>query len=163
MHWKDWCWSWNSNTLATWYEELTHFLKPRRWEWLKAGGEGDDGGWAGWMASSTQWTWAWVSSKRWWWTGKPGVLQSMGSQRVRHDWATELKWVAQTVKNLPAMQETCVPFLGWEDLLKKGIATHSSMLPLKIPWTEEHNTVHGITESDTTEQITHTRYYTVSV
>ena len=47
--------------------------------------------WDGWMASPTQWTWVWVSSESWWWTGKPGVLQSMGSQRVRHDWATELK------------------------------------------------------------------------
>ena len=60
-------------------------------ERLKAGGEGDDKGWDGWMASLTQWTWTWVSSGSWWWTGKPGVLQSMGSQRVRHNWATELK------------------------------------------------------------------------
>ena len=56
---------------------------------LKAGGEGDDRRWDGWMASLTQWTWVWVSSGSWWWTGKPGVLQSMGSQRVRRDW-TEL-------------------------------------------------------------------------
>ena len=60
-------------------------------ERLKVGGEGDDKGWDGWMASLTQWTWTWVSSGSWWWTGKPGVLQSMGSQRVRHNWATELK------------------------------------------------------------------------
>ena len=59
---------------------------------LRAGGEGDDRGWDGWMASPTQWTWVWVSSGSWWWTGKPGVLQSMGSQRVRHDWVTELNW-----------------------------------------------------------------------
>ena len=58
---------------------------------LKAG-EGDDRGWAGWMASPTQWTLVWVNSGSWWWTGRPGVLQSMGSQRVRHDWATELNW-----------------------------------------------------------------------
>ena len=55
-------------------------------------GEGDDWGWDGWMASPTQWTWVWVSSKSWWWTGKPGMLQSMGSPRVGHDWATELNW-----------------------------------------------------------------------
>ena len=61
-------------------------------EWLKVGGEGGNRGWYGWMASSTQWTWVWVSSESWWWTGKPGVLQSMGSQRVGHDWATELNW-----------------------------------------------------------------------
>ena len=56
------------------------------------GEEGDDRGWDGWMASPTQWTWVWASSGSWWWTGKPGVLQSLGSQRVRHDWVTELNW-----------------------------------------------------------------------
>ena len=58
----------------------------------KAGGEGDDRGWDGWMASQTQWTWVWVNSGSWWWTGRPGVLQFTGLQRVRHDWATELNW-----------------------------------------------------------------------
>ena len=62
------------------------------WERLKAGGEGDDRGWDGWTASLTRWTWVWASSRSWWWTGKPGVLQFMGSQSVRHDWATELNW-----------------------------------------------------------------------
>ena len=61
------------------------------WERLKAG-EGDDRGWDGWMASPTQWTWVWVNSRSWWWTGRPSVLRSMGSQRVRCDWATELNW-----------------------------------------------------------------------
>jgi len=56
-------------------------------------GEGDDRGWDGWMASPTWWPWVWASSGSWWWTGKPGVLQSMGSQRVRHDWTTELNWL----------------------------------------------------------------------
>ena len=55
-------------------------------------GEGDDRGWDGWMASPTQWTWVWVNSGSGWWTGRPGVLQSMGSKRVRHDWATDLIW-----------------------------------------------------------------------
>ena len=55
-------------------------------------GEGDDRGWDGWMASLTQWTWVWVNSGSWWWTGRPGVLQSMGSQRVGHDWVTEMHW-----------------------------------------------------------------------
>ena len=54
--------------------------------------KGDDRGWDGWMASLTQWTWVWASPRSWWWTGEPGVLQSMGLQRVRHDWATELNW-----------------------------------------------------------------------
>ena len=65
VHWKDWCWSWNSNTLATWYEELTHLKRPWCWERAKVGGEGDDRGWDGWMASPTQWTWVWVSSRSW--------------------------------------------------------------------------------------------------
>ena len=89
FHWKNWCWSWNTNVLATWYEELTHWKRPWCWERFKAGGEGDDRGWDGWMASPTQWTWVWASSRSWWWTGKPGRLQSMGC-RVRHDWVTEL-------------------------------------------------------------------------
>ena len=92
IHWKDWCWSWSSNTLATWCEELTHWKRPWCWERLKAGGEGDDRGWDGWMASWTQWTWIWVGSRSWWWSGRPGVLQSLGWQRVGHDWVTELNW-----------------------------------------------------------------------
>ena len=108
IHWKDWFWSWNSNTLATWCKELTHLKRPWCWERLKEGGEGDDRGWDGWMASQTQWTWVWVNSGSW--TGKPGMLQSMGSQRVGHDWATELNWtipgiwevlVSQTDKYYP--------------------------------------------------------------
>ena len=62
------------------------------WEGLGAGGEGDDRGWDGWLASLTRWTWVWVTSRSWWWTGRPGMLQFMGSQRVGHDWATELNW-----------------------------------------------------------------------
>ena len=63
--------------------------RPWFWERLRAGGEGDDRGWDGWMASLTQWTWVWVDSRSWWWTERPGMLRFMGSQRVRHDW-TEL-------------------------------------------------------------------------
>ena len=88
--WKDWWWSWNYNTLVTWCEELTHWKRPWCWERLKAGEKGDDRGWDGQMTSPTQWTWVWVNSGSWWWTGKPGVPQSTGSQRVRHDLATEL-------------------------------------------------------------------------
>ena len=89
IHWKDWCWRGNSNTLAIWCKEVT--LWKRHWCWarLKAAGERDDRGWDGWMVSLTQGTWVWASSGSWWWTGKPGVLQSMGSQRLRHDRATE--------------------------------------------------------------------------
>ena len=90
--WKDWCWSWNSNTLATWCEELTHLKRPLCWERLKARGEGDNRGWDGWMASPTRWAWVWVISGSWWWTGRPGMLHSTGSQRVEHNWVTELNW-----------------------------------------------------------------------
>ena len=93
VHWKDWCWSWNSNTWVTWCEELTHLKRLWCWEGLGAGGEGDNRGWDGWMASLTQWIWVWVDSRSWWWTGRPGVLQFMGLQRVGHDWATELNWM----------------------------------------------------------------------
>ena len=89
---KDWCWSWNSNTLATWCKELTHLKRPWCWERLRLGDEGNDTRWDGWMASPTQWTWTWVDSGSWQWKGRPGVLQLMGSQRVRHDWETELNW-----------------------------------------------------------------------
>ena len=61
----DWCWSWNSNTSASWWEELTHWKRPWCWEWLKVRGEKDDRGWDGWMASQTQWTWVWVNSGSW--------------------------------------------------------------------------------------------------
>ena len=91
-HWRDGCWSWNPNTLATWCEELTHWKRSWCWEGLGAGGEGNDRGWDGWMASLTQWTWMWVNSRSWWWIGRPGMLRFMGSQRVGHDWATDLIW-----------------------------------------------------------------------
>ena len=75
--------------LTTWCEQLTHWKRPWCWERLKAGGEGDDRGWDGWMASLTQLTWVWANLRKWWKTGKPGVLQSMGTQKVGHDWGTE--------------------------------------------------------------------------
>ena len=90
--WREWCWSWNSSPLATSGEELTHWKRLWCWEGLGAGGGGDDRGWDGWMASLTRWTWVWVNSGSWWWTGRPGVLQFMGLQRVGHDWATKLNW-----------------------------------------------------------------------
>ena len=79
-------------TLATWCKEATHWERPWCWERVKTGREGDDRRWDGWMASLTQWTWVWASSGSWWWTGKSGMLQSMGLQRVGHDWVTELNW-----------------------------------------------------------------------
>jgi len=91
--WKEWCSSWNSSTLATLFEELTHWKRLWCWEGLGAGVEGDDRGWDGWMASLTWWTWVWVNSGSWWWTGRPGMLQFMGLDTTeRLNW-TELRWV----------------------------------------------------------------------
>ena len=91
IHWKDWCWSWNSNTLATWCEELTRWKSPWCCERLRVRGEGGDRGWDGWMASPTWWTWVWVISRSWWWTGKPGMLQSKGG-RKELDTTEGLNW-----------------------------------------------------------------------
>ena len=74
-------------------KELIHWKRPWCWERLRAGGERDDRGWDGCMASLTQWTWVWVDFGSRWWTGRPGVLRFIGSQRVGHDWATELNWL----------------------------------------------------------------------
>ena len=107
IHLKDWCWSWSSNTLSTWCEELTQWKRPWCWERLKAGGEGDNRGWDGWMTSLTQWTWVWANSRRQWMTGKPGVLQSMGLQRTGHDWATQQQFPWN-----PSCQTTASPITG---------------------------------------------------
>ena len=90
---RTWCWSWNSNILATSCEELTHWKRLWCWEGLGAGGEGDDRGWDGWMASPTRWTCVWVNSRSWWWTGSPGVLWCMESQSQTRlsDW-TNWDW-----------------------------------------------------------------------
>ena len=91
--------------------------RPWCWEILKAGGERDGKGWDGWMASRTQWTWVWASSWSWWWIGKPGVLQSMGWQRVRHDWATELNWTERqrrwSLNIYLFLLPPCKVTLGW--------------------------------------------------
>ena len=102
VHCKDWCWSWNSNTLATWCKELTHWKRPWCWEGLGAGGEGENRGWDGWMASLTWWTWVWVNLGSFWWTGRPGMLRFMGLQRVGHDWVTGLNCTELKVwSNIP--------------------------------------------------------------
>ena len=90
-------WKLKLQYFSSWCKELTHLKRPWCWGRLKAE-EGDNRGWDGWMASLTQWTWVWVNSGNWLWTGRPGVLQSMGSQKVWHDWATELNW-----SHLPAI------------------------------------------------------------
>ena len=78
--------------------EVTHVKRSGCLERLKVGGEGDYRGWDGWMAWPTRWTWVWVNSGSWWWTGRPGVLRFMGLQRVRHNWANELNWRRHSIK-----------------------------------------------------------------
>ena len=105
-------WVWNSNSLAIWCEELTHLKRPWCWVWLKVG-EGGHRGWDGWMASPPQWTWVWVSSGSWWWTGRPGMLQSIGLRRVRHDWVTELRLIMKKKHDLTKyyLHETHIKFV----------------------------------------------------
>ena len=93
---EDWCWNQNSQYFGHMMQNSDSLEKTLMLESLKAGGEGDDRECYGWMASPIQWTWVWASSGIWWLTGKPGVLQSMGSQRVGHNWATELNWYTHT-------------------------------------------------------------------
>ena len=90
IHWKDWGWSWNFNTWATWCEELTHWKRAWCWERLKAGGEGDDRAWDSWMASPTQWTWVWVNSRSWWWTGRLACCSPWGRKDL--DTTEWLNW-----------------------------------------------------------------------
>ena len=81
-----------AETPIIWPPDVKNWLMERPWCWerLKAGREGDNRGWDGWMAAATWWTWVWVNSERWWWTRKPDMLLSMRSHRIGHDWATEL-------------------------------------------------------------------------
>ena len=108
------CWSWNFSTVATWWQELTHLKRPWCWERLRAGGEGNDRGWDDWMASLTRWTWVWINSGSWQWIGRPGVLQSKGSQRVGHDWATELNWALPTFPYLGSKTNRTITQLSYE-------------------------------------------------
>ena len=84
---KDWCWS--SSILVIWCTQMTHWKSPSWWERSRAEGEEVVRGWDGWTASPVQWTWTWANSWKRWGTERPGLLQSMGSQRVGHDWVTE--------------------------------------------------------------------------
>ena len=93
---EDWCWCWNSNTLATWCKELTHWKTPWCLERLKAGRDGDDRGWVSWMASLTQWTWVWVSSRSWWCTGRPGMLHAVHGITKNRTWLSN--WTELTIQ-----------------------------------------------------------------
>ena len=125
------------------------------WEGLGAGGEGDDIGWDGWVASLTRWMWVWVNSRSWWWTGRPGFLKSMGSQRVRHDWAIELNgFYLRSFPSAPSGKEPTIhcgrpkrcghSCLGQGYPLEKGMSTCSNILVWIIPWTEEPGCLQSI-------------------
>jgi len=115
IHWKDWCWCWNSSTLAIWCEELTHLKTSWCWERFKAGGEGFDRGWDYWMASPTRCMWVWASFRSWWRTGKPGILQSMRLQRVgqRLNWAEHLKMFALAFYKCSTAHKV-IFMIGWD-------------------------------------------------
>ena len=105
--------------------ELTHWKRPWCWEGLGTGGEGDDRGWDGWMISPTRWTWVWVSSGGWWWTGRPGVLRFMGSQRVGRDWTELYGALASALASVLPMNIQDWFLLGltaWISLLSKGLS-----------------------------------------
>jgi len=147
--------------LATSCKELTHWKRLWYWEGLGAGGEGDDRGWDGWMASLTRWTLVWVNSESWWWTGRPGVLWFMGSQRVRHDWVTELNWtelmllflnlwhatfISEVVRWLLSLHillshsrqgknQKFQKLFFWEgsSFISKGFPCHQTSIPVSLP------------------------------
>ena len=112
-----WIFTWRTDAEAEtpilWPPGVKNRLTGRPWCWerLKAGREGDHRGWDGWMASLTPWTWVWASSGSWWWTGKPGTLQSTGSQRIGHHWVTELNWTESWMphqcQNIQRIFTTC--------------------------------------------------------
>ena len=111
---------------------LIRWKRPWCWERLKAGGEGDDRGWDVWMASPTRWTWVWVSSGSWWWTGRPGVLQSMGSERIRHGWATELNGRVKHQSDGSGSQSS--QLLSWEAVEVKAWKRGEVREPTRNKW-----------------------------
>jgi len=138
-------------TRLHWYktkqQTLVYWERLWCWEGLRAGGEGDDRGWDGWMASLTRWTWVWVNSRSWWWTGRPGVLRFMGSQRVGHDWVTELTdWLTSVSSHESTDPIMKTPSL-WPNCLPKAPSPNS--MPKHVDLGEALKCSHGITKFTT--------------
>jgi len=137
VHWKDWCWSWNSNTLATSCEELTHWKRPWCWEGLGAGGEGNNRGWDGWMDQVLN---GHEFSKLWGLViERPGMLQSMGLQRVGHSWATELNWTDQYDQSNQLMDMRWVNSGSWWWTGRPGVLEFMGSQRLGHDWATELN------------------------
>ena len=129
IHWKDWYWSWSSNTLATWCEELTPWKRSWCWRRLRAVGKGSDWGWNGWMTSSTQWTRVSANSGRWRRRGKPGRLESMESQRVGQDGATEQQWKHPIIHSSSLYLSMCVSMHSFDTCEEHTQDTPSTLSP----------------------------------
>jgi len=117
-----------AETLVLWPPHAKSRLIGKDWCWegLGEGGEGEDRGWDGWMASLTRWAWVWVNSGSWWWTGRPGVLRFMGLQRIGHDWATDVIWMLFSIVAAPI--DTSTNTVGGFPFLQ----TLSSILNFKL-------------------------------
>ena len=131
-------------SFCTVLEELTHWKRLWCWEGLGAGGEGDNRGWDGWIASPTRWTWVWVNSRSWWWTGSC-MLQFMALQRVGHDWATELNWTELThsiyFSNAHQMTECFLQSKAEDSIaicLPSAIITLHSLVLVSLHWKPSH-------------------------
>ena len=145
IHWKDWCWSWSSNTLATWCKELTHWKRPWCWERLRAGGAGGNRGWEGWMKSPSQWTWVWVNKL-------PEI------RKDREAWHAAVHGVAKSQTRLnhwTTLMSKCETHQSWASPSVTGLREEASPHPLcslSIPIT------HISTGTGPTVPI-HTNYY----
>ena len=130
VHWKDWCWGWNSNTLATLCKELTHLKKPWFWERLTAGGEGDDRGWDGWMASPIQWTWVWVNLGVDDGQGGLGCCGSWG--RKESDFTGRLNWT-QGQNNQEALKMKMISIQQTLSVKLHSTSSQILLLPMLFP------------------------------